>query len=80
MVDITKYHNKLIQKDLDTLMSLNKYLNSFSVSDKSILFLCFMRYNNFIILEILNYIESMYNLNVFKNIKHKKLIKNSDQN
>lgn len=75
MVDITKYNNKLIQKDLDTLMSLNRYLNSFSVSDKSILFLCFMRYNNFIILEILNYIESVYNLNVFENVKHKKLIK-----
>ena len=51
MIDINECNNKLIQRDLGTLMSLNRYLNSFSISDRSILFLNFMRYNNFIILE-----------------------------
>lgn len=75
MIDINECNNKLIQRDLSTLMSLNRYLNSFSISDRPILFLNFMRYNNFIILEILDYLRKVYNIDIIKDLKNKKIIK-----
>ncbi len=73
--NIRKYNNMLIQTDLNSLMSLNRYLNSFSMFDKSILYLNFMRYNNFIVLEILDYLKKIYNIDLIENLKYKKVIK-----
>lgn len=75
MLNINECNNKLIQRDLDTLMSLNRSLNSFSISDRSILFLNFMRYNNFIVLEILDYLRKIYNIDIIKHLENKKIIK-----
>jgi len=75
MLNINECNNKLIQRDLDILMSLNRHLNSFSVSDRPILFLNFMRYNNFIVLEILNYLKKVYKIDAINDLENKKIIK-----
>lgn len=74
-MNIVKYNNVLIKEDLNTLMDLNQYLNSFSKADCSILYLNFMRYNNFILLEMLEYLEKIYNIDIMKELKQKKSIK-----
>lgn len=74
-MNIIKCNNILIKNDLNTLMDLNQYLNSFSKADCSILYLNFMRYNNFILLEMLEYLEKIYNIDIIKELKQKKSIK-----
>ncbi len=71
---ILSANNLLIKQDLQKLIYLNNYICSFSEKDISVLYLMFMRFNNFILYEILEYIKNKYNVDYIKELEYKKQI------